>query len=221
MIVNFNEDYLRDLYRSGKSDKKHRFQPQIVRKYIRVIDLMISEDNVQGLWKYNSLNYERLEGNKEGLSSVRVNDQYRIEFEEEFEDGQTIATICNITELSNHINEIVMSNNKKTIKEMRANDMTPFFPTHPGDVLKNEIEYRGISQRQLAEEMGIAYSAMNEILNARRPVTEKTALLFEAALGVNAEPLLKMQMRYNLQSTKNDSTFMARLAKVRRVAAAL
>ena len=102
MIVKFNEDYLRDLYRSGKSDKKHCFQPQIVRKYIRVIDLMISEDNVQGLWKYNSLNYERLEGNKEGLSSVRVNNQYRIEFEEEFEDGQTIATICNITELSNH-----------------------------------------------------------------------------------------------------------------------
>lgn len=95
-----------------------------------------------------------------------------------------------------------MSNDKKTIKEMRANDMTPAFPTHPGDVLKNEIEYRGISQRQLAEEMGIAYSALNEILNARRPVTEKTALLFEAALGVNAEPLLKMQMRYNLQSTK-------------------
>lgn len=95
-----------------------------------------------------------------------------------------------------------MSNDKKAIKEMRANDMTPAFPTHPGDVLKNEIEYRGISQRQLAEEMGIAYSALNEILNARRPVTEKTALLFEAALGVNAEPLLKMQMRYNLQSTK-------------------
>lgn len=95
-----------------------------------------------------------------------------------------------------------MSNDKKTIKEMRANDMTPAFPTHPGDVLKNEIEYRGISQRQLAEGMGIAYSALNEILNARRPVTEKTALLFEAALGVNAEPLLKMQMRYNLQSTK-------------------
>ena len=114
-----------------------------------------------------------------------------------------------------------MSNDKKTIKGMRANEMTPAFHTHPGDVLKDEIEYRGISQRQLAEEMGIAYSALNEILNARRPVTEKTALLFEAALGVNAEPLLKMQMRYNLQSTKNDSTFMARLAKVRRVAAAL
>ncbi len=102
MEVKFNEDYLQDLYCHGKSDKKHRFQPQIVRKYIRIIDLMIAEDNVQGLWKYNSLNYERLEGVKSGLSSVRVNDQYRIEFEEEFENGQTIATICNITDLSNH-----------------------------------------------------------------------------------------------------------------------
>ena len=46
-----------------------------------------------------------------------------------------------------------MSNDKTTIMEMRANEMTPAFPTHPGDVLKDEIEYRGISQRQLAEEI--------------------------------------------------------------------
>ena len=69
--------------------------------------------------------------------------------------------------------------------------------------------------------MRIAYSALNEILNARRPVTEKTALLFEAALGINAEPLLKMQMRYNIQSTRKDVTFMKRLSQVRRIAAAL
>jgi len=52
--------------------------------------------------RYNSLNYERLEGDKAGLSSVRVNDQYRIEFEEYVRDGETVATICNITDLSNH-----------------------------------------------------------------------------------------------------------------------
>lgn len=104
---------------------------------------------------------------------------------------------------------------------MRANDIISVFPSHPGEILNDEIEYRGISQRQLADEMGIAYSALNEILNARRPVTEKTALLFEAAFGVNAEPLLKMQMRYSLQSTKKDSSFMARLAKVRKIVVAL
>lgn len=114
-----------------------------------------------------------------------------------------------------------MNNNKYIPTDMIANNLTPAMPTHPGEMLKDEIEYRGISQRKLAEDMGIAYSALNEILNARRPITEKTALLFEAALGVNAEPLLKMQMRYNLLSTKQDATFMQRLAKVRRIAAAL
>lgn len=104
---------------------------------------------------------------------------------------------------------------------MIANNLTPAYPTHPGEILKDEIEYRGISQRKLAEEMGIAYLALNEILNARRPLTEKTALLFEAALGVNAEPLLKMQLKYNILSTEKDASFIQRLSKVRRIAAAL
>lgn len=93
---------MRDLYLIGKADKKHRFQPQVVKKYIQVVDLMRDEDNVLGLVKYNALHYERLSGDKQGLSSVRVNDQYRIEFEEEIENGKTVATICNIIELSNH-----------------------------------------------------------------------------------------------------------------------
>ena len=58
--------------------------------------------DVSYLKKYNSLNYEKLIGDKKGTSSVRVNDQYRIEFEEGIKDGEVIATICNITDLSNH-----------------------------------------------------------------------------------------------------------------------
>ncbi len=104
---------------------------------------------------------------------------------------------------------------------MIANNLTPAFPTHPGEVLKDEIEYRGISQRKLAEQMGIQYSVLNEILNAHRPITEKTALLFEAALGVDAEPLMRLQLKYNMQTARKDVTFMERLAQVRRVAAML
>jgi len=105
--------------------------------------------------------------------------------------------------------------------DMTANNLTPAFPTHPGAVLKDEIEERGISQRQLAKEMGIAYSALNEILNERRPLTERTALLFEAALGVNAEPLMRLQLRYNMQRAHSDSSFLEKLKSVRRVAAVL
>lgn len=41
MEIYFNEKYLEQLYTEGVSDKKHRYQPQIIRKYIRIIDLMI------------------------------------------------------------------------------------------------------------------------------------------------------------------------------------
>ena len=102
MIVTFEKTYLQELYIDGKAnDKKHRFQPQIVSKYVKVINLMKQQENVLGLAKYGSLHYEKLHGDKEGLSSVRVNDQYRIEFMEGMEVGKQIATICNITDLSN------------------------------------------------------------------------------------------------------------------------
>ena len=103
MIVTFEEKYLEELYTQGKAnDKRHRFQPYIVDKYIKVISLMKQQENVFGLAKYGSLHYEKLVGDKKGVSSVKVNDQYRIEFIEETENGKQIATICNITELSNH-----------------------------------------------------------------------------------------------------------------------
>ena len=105
--------------------------------------------------------------------------------------------------------------------QMIANNLTPAYPSHPGEILKEEIECRGISQRKLAEEMGIQYSALNAILNARRPMTEKIALLFEAALGVDAEPLMRMQLRYNMQTARKDISLMEKMAKIRRIASLL
>ena len=101
---------------------------------------------------------------------------------------------------------------------MIANNLTPAFPTHPGTLLKDELEYRGISQRKLANEMGIRYTVLNEILNGHRPLTEKTALLFEAASGIDSEPLMRLQTKYNMLTIKQDSSFMERLAKLRHIA---
>ncbi|RXI22684.1 MAG: addiction module antidote protein, HigA family [Candidatus Amulumruptor caecigallinarius] len=102
---------------------------------------------------------------------------------------------------------------------MMANNLTPAFPTHPGEILKDELECRGMSQRKLAEDMGISYTILNEILNAHRPLTEKTALLFEAALGIDSEPLMRLQTKYNMRSIKQDKSFMERLTKLRHIAA--
>ena len=93
------------------------------------------------------------------------------------------------------------------------------FPTHPGEVLKDEIEERGISQRQLAENMGLTYSVVNEILNGRRPLTEKTALMFEAALDVPADSLMYLQTKYNMQTARTDSSLLNILKSIRKIAA--
>ena len=61
--------------------------------------------------------------------------------------------------------------------EMIANNLNPYAPTYPGEVVKDEIEYRGITQRQLSEVTGIAYSVVNEVLNGKRPMTVEYALL--------------------------------------------
>ena len=103
MIVTFEKEYLRELYEKGQSsDKSHRFQPQIVKKYTRVIDLMMEQTNVQELTRYGGLHYEHLHGDKEGISSVNVNDQYRIEFREIIQGEKVFAEVVSITELSNH-----------------------------------------------------------------------------------------------------------------------
>ena len=96
-----------------------------------------------------------------------------------------------------------------------------FYPTHPGEILKDEIEYRGISQRKLAAQMGISYTVLNEILNARRPLTTNTALLVEAALGVEADTLMRIQTKYNMQTARKDKSFAERLAKIRNIAVVL
>ena len=104
---------------------------------------------------------------------------------------------------------------------MIANNLVPFEPTHPGEILKDEIEFRGISQKKLAKEMGVSYTVLNEILNTKRPLNTEFAMLIEAVLGLDAEPLLKMQTSYNMQMARKDSKFMEKLNKVRKIVAIL
>ena len=100
--VTFEQTYLKELYDEGKtSDKKHRFQPDIVKRYQQRIKILVSAPRIETLYQIKSLNYEVLSGDKAGISSIRVNDKYRIEFTVNMTD-EPLVTICNILELSNH-----------------------------------------------------------------------------------------------------------------------
>ena len=105
--------------------------------------------------------------------------------------------------------------------KMIANNLTPSEPIHPGELIKDEIEYRGLSQRKLAAQMGISPTLLNEILNGKRSVSTEYALLFEAALGIDAEICIRQQMRYDMQVAKSNQSFLERLANIRKLVAAL
>lgn len=104
---------------------------------------------------------------------------------------------------------------------MIANNLTPSQPIHPGEMIKDEIEYRGISQKKLAAEIGMPASVLNAVLNGKRAVTTEYALLLEAALGIDADIWLSMQADYNKQVVKSDPSFMDRINRIRNVAAFL
>lgn len=92
-------------------------------------------------------------------------------------------------------------------------------PIHPGELLKEEVECRKLTQTQLASQMGISYKVLNDILNCRRPLTPVTALLFDAALGISADLLMRMQLDCNMRQTASDSSLIERLRKIRQYAA--
>ena len=84
--------------------------------------------------------------------------------------------------------------NGKTANEMMSSEMI-----HPGEMIKDEIMARGLTQKKLAQQMGVSYTVFNEILNGKRPVTTEYALMLEAALGTNANIWLGLQADYNMQ----------------------
>ena len=158
-ISTFDKDYLRELYETGKGDKKHRFQPDIVKRYKNRIDTLKNKENIEAFT---------------GIDP-----------------------------------------------KMIANNIEPFEPTHPGEVLKEEIECRGISQKELSRQTGTPSTALNEVLNGKRDITTEYALLIEAALGIESSFWLRMQTDYNIQTTKRNKTFAKRLESIRKIAAVL
>lgn len=96
-----------------------------------------------------------------------------------------------------------------------------FYPVHPREVIKDEMEARHISQREFARQVNVSYMALNELLNGKRSLSPTTALMFEAALDIPADALMNIQTKYTMQTARQDSHILSWLARIPRVAAML
>jgi HTH-type transcriptional regulator/antitoxin HigA len=86
-----------------------------------------------------------------------------------------------------------MSNNR-----ILANDLVPGLASHPGQLLKDELDSREMKQIDLAKELGIAKNVMSEIINGKRNLTPDLAVRLEDALGIKADFWMKYQMAYEI-----------------------
>lgn len=74
MNVEFEKEYLVELYEKGKTDdKKHQFQSQIINGYLKCVKALLNASRMEDLYQYRALNDEKLKGDKKGLSSLRIN----------------------------------------------------------------------------------------------------------------------------------------------------
>ena len=99
----------------------------------------------------------------------------------------------------------------------RPDELQPSEPIHPGEMLKDELEARGMSQKKFAGLIGMPYTAFNEIVNGKRPITTDTALKIEAATGIPAYIWINMQ----LQTARRDSKLSVVLDNIRKAVAVL
>jgi len=82
---------------------------------------------------------------------------------------------------------------------------------HPGQYIKEEMEERGWSQRELAFILGVSEQAINPILNGKRGISPEMAKAFGEAFDVPAEFFANLQQAYGLaQARTPDISISAR-----------
>src|SRR5580700_566187 len=84
--------------------------------------------------------------------------------------------------------------------------LRPFTPISPGEILEEELQSRGWSQRDLAAVLARPVQVVNEIIAGKKAITPETALALSDALETSADYWLGLESRYRLdvlQSRKN------------------
>ena len=67
----------------------------------------------------------------------------------------------------------------ETTKRIYApHELIPATPIHPGEMIKDELQARGISQKKFAEIIGVSHTVLNEVLNGKPRRQQVFRLIF-------------------------------------------
>jgi len=82
------------------------------------------------------------------------------------------------------------------------NDLVPAVLVPPGEILKDELDARGLSQKDFAEMLGCPEQAVSEIVRAKKQITPEMAVKIGAALGTSAELWMNLETNYRLRQAR-------------------
>jgi len=100
--VKFKNKDLQLLYTTPLSELKGKqsYSGNVIKQYKKKIAILLDIDNIADLRNFKSLAFEALRGNRKGEYSIRLNDQYRLIFEEiEQKDGKMFLNLIIINEI--------------------------------------------------------------------------------------------------------------------------
>ncbi len=102
MVIEYEKEYLEELYLTGKcKSKKYRYDASVVKKYQKRIDTLMAATRIEDLFVFNSLNFEALSGYSDTFS-IRIDYHYRLVFRIRTEGSEVLLTICTVTDITNH-----------------------------------------------------------------------------------------------------------------------
>ena len=103
MDVDFDNSKLLKLYETGKSNK-YKLANNLKETFVKKIMTLQNASNIYNLMEDKALHFEHLSSRKGSNDySIRINNQYRLEFRIEWEDkSNNLVKKIWIIELSNH-----------------------------------------------------------------------------------------------------------------------
>lgn len=75
---------------------------------------------------------------------------------------------------------------------------------HPGEVLVDEINARGILQKDFAKKIKLLAPHFNDLLKGKRHISARIALKLEKELSIDADYWLRLQIAYDLAIAKKE-----------------
>ncbi|MGH7074751.1 MAG: HigA family addiction module antitoxin [Stellaceae bacterium] len=76
--------------------------------------------------------------------------------------------------------------------------------SHPGRLLRRELDARGLSANRLALDLGVPSGRVTDILNGRRSITADTAVRLGRYFGNSAQFWLDLQSQYDIALVERD-----------------